>query len=87
MPSTERSVVCASGRCHEVIAHLDDGLFGIDDAEINDRADLPYPATTQQTVSQIRIAQIRPGQTLQAVIDPANPAAIWLDLSSVGVGT
>jgi len=47
----------------------------------------PYPATTQQTVSQIRIAQIRPGQTLQAVIDPANPAAIWLDLSSVGVGT
>jgi len=43
----------------------------------------PYPATTQQTVSQMQIGLLRPGVTLQAVIDPSNPAAIWLDLASL----
>jgi hypothetical protein len=43
----------------------------------------PYPATTQQTVSQMRVGQLRPGVTLQAAVDPANPAAIWLDLASL----
>jgi hypothetical protein len=42
----------------------------------------PYPATTQQRVSQMQIGQLQPGQTLQASVDPANPAAIWLDLGS-----
>ena len=42
----------------------------------------PYPATTQQRVSQLQIGQLQPGQTLQASVDPANPAAIWLDLGS-----
>ena len=40
----------------------------------------PYPATTQQRVSQMQTGQLQPGQTLQASVDPANPAAIWLDL-------
>jgi hypothetical protein len=42
----------------------------------------PYPATTQQRVSQMQIGQLQRGQTLQASVDPANPAAIWLDLGS-----
>jgi len=43
----------------------------------------PYPATTQQTVSQMQIGLVRPGRTLQAVVDPSNPAVIWLDLTSL----
>jgi hypothetical protein len=43
----------------------------------------PYPATTQQRVSQFQVGQLRPGLTLQAAVDPANPAAIWLDLGSL----
>ena len=42
----------------------------------------PYPATTQQRVSQMQIGQLQPGQTLQASVDPSNPAAIWLDLET-----
>jgi hypothetical protein len=44
----------------------------------------PYPATTQQRISQMQIGQLRPGLTLQASVDPSNPAAIWLDLTSLG---
>jgi hypothetical protein len=44
----------------------------------------PYPATTQQCVSQMQIGKLQPGLTLQASVDPANPAAIWLDLESIG---
>jgi hypothetical protein len=43
----------------------------------------PYPATTQQTVSQMQIGQVQPGTTLQAAVDPSNPEAIWLDLTSL----
>jgi hypothetical protein len=43
----------------------------------------PYPATTQQRISQMQIGQLAPGQTLQAAVDPSNPAAIWLDLGSL----
>jgi len=43
----------------------------------------PYPATTQQCVSQMQIGKLQPGLTLQALVDPSNPAAIWLDLESV----
>ena len=43
----------------------------------------PYPATTQQAISQFQIGQLQPGMTLQAAVDPANPAAVWLDLSSI----
>jgi archaellum component FlaG (FlaF/FlaG flagellin family) len=43
-----------------------------------------YPATTAQTVSQMQIWLLRPGLTLQAVVDPSDPAAIWLDLASLG---
>ena len=43
----------------------------------------PYPATTQQRVSQMQIGRLQPGVTLQASVDPSNPAAIWLDLESV----
>lgn len=44
----------------------------------------PYPATMQQPISQMQIGQLRPGLTLQASIDPANPATIWLDLTTIG---
>jgi hypothetical protein len=43
----------------------------------------PYPATTQQAVSQMQVGRIQAGKTLQAIVDPANPAAIWLDLNSI----
>jgi hypothetical protein len=43
----------------------------------------PYPATTQQAISQMQIGQLRPGMTLHGAVDPANPAAVWLDLSSI----
>ena len=43
----------------------------------------PYPATTQQRVTQMEIGRLQPGLTLQASVDPSNPAAIWLDLSSL----
>ena len=43
----------------------------------------PYPATTQQCVSQMQIGKLQPGLTLRASVDPSNPAAIWLDLESV----
>jgi hypothetical protein len=44
----------------------------------------PYPATMQQPISQMQIGQLRPGLSLQAAIDPSNPAAIWLDLTTIG---
>jgi hypothetical protein len=44
----------------------------------------PYPATTQQCISQIQIGKLEPGLTLRALVDPSNPAAIWLDLESAG---
>jgi len=43
----------------------------------------PYPATTQQRVSQMQAGRLQPGQTLQASVDPSNPAAIWLDLENL----
>jgi hypothetical protein len=43
---------------------------------------VPYPATAQQTVSQMSAGRLSPGLTLQAAVDPANPAAVWLDLTS-----
>jgi hypothetical protein len=43
----------------------------------------PYPTTTQQLVSQFQVSQLQTGRTLQAVIDPANPSGIWLDLASL----
>ena len=43
----------------------------------------PYPATTQQLVSQFQVGQLQPGRTLLATIDPSNPAAIWLDLGTL----
>src|SRR5215470_20131896 len=43
----------------------------------------PYPATTQQRVSQMQIGLLQPGLTLEASVGPSNPAAIWLDLESL----
>jgi hypothetical protein len=43
----------------------------------------PYPATTQQLVSQFQVSKLQAGRTLQAAIDPSNPAGIWLDLGSL----
>ena len=43
----------------------------------------PRPATAQQAVSQMQIGQIRPGMSIDAIADPNNPNALWLDLSTV----
>jgi hypothetical protein len=43
----------------------------------------PYPTTTQQAVSQMQIGRLRPGMTLQGAVDPSNPTAVWLDLTSI----
>jgi hypothetical protein len=43
---------------------------------------VPYPATTQQTVSQMAVGRLQAGMTLQAAVDPVNPAAVWLDLTN-----
>jgi hypothetical protein len=43
----------------------------------------PYPATTQQPISQMQIGRLRPGMTLQGAVDPSNPTAVWLDLTSI----
>src|SRR5215467_7543306 len=43
----------------------------------------PYPATTQQAVSQMQIGQLRQGTTLEAAVSRENPEMIWLDLTSV----
>jgi hypothetical protein len=43
----------------------------------------PYPATTQQAVSQMQIGQIRQGTTMEAAVSRENPNMIWLDLSSI----
>jgi hypothetical protein len=44
----------------------------------------PYPATTQQAVSQMQVGRLSNGSTLQGIVDPTNPTAIWLDLSTIG---
>jgi hypothetical protein len=38
---------------------------------------------TGVAASQVQIGKLQPGLTLQASVDPANPAAIWLDPDSV----
>ncbi len=43
----------------------------------------PYPATVQQSVSQMQIGQLQQGKSLQAIIETANPTNIWLDLMSL----
>jgi hypothetical protein len=43
----------------------------------------PYPATIQQLVSQFQVGQLQAGRSVLATIDPANPAAMWLDLGTV----
>jgi len=42
-----------------------------------------YPATTQQLVGQQDVRRLVPGLTVEATIDLANSAAIWLDLGSL----
>jgi hypothetical protein len=42
-----------------------------------------YPATAQQLVSQADVRRLVPGLTLEATVDLANSAAIWLDLGSI----
>ena len=43
----------------------------------------PYPATAQQTISQLQLVQLRPGVTVHAKVDPDNPSAVWLDLTRI----
>jgi hypothetical protein len=42
----------------------------------------PMPGTTQQTVSQMMIGRIQPGMTVDAAVNPNNPAGVWLDLNT-----
>jgi hypothetical protein len=44
----------------------------------------PYPVTISQPVSPMQIGQLRAGLTLEASVDPANPSAVWLDLTQLG---
>jgi hypothetical protein len=44
----------------------------------------PYPATIQQTVSQMLIGRVQPGVKLQAAVDRSNPQSIWLDFNTIG---
>jgi hypothetical protein len=43
----------------------------------------PYPATAQQLVSPRQARQLRPGLTVDAVVDPSDPAAVWLRLENL----
>jgi hypothetical protein len=43
----------------------------------------PYPAIAQQLVSPWQARQLRPGLTLDASVDPSDPAAVWLRLESL----
>jgi hypothetical protein len=43
----------------------------------------PYPATTQQLVSQEDVRRLVPGLTLEARVDLGNSGAIWLDLGAL----
>ncbi len=43
----------------------------------------PYPATTQQLVSQQDVRRLVPGVILEATVEASNPAAIQLDLGSL----
>ena len=43
----------------------------------------PYPATTQQLVSPWQARQLGPGLTVDAFVDPSNPAAVWLHLDNL----
>jgi hypothetical protein len=43
----------------------------------------PYPATVQQSVSQMQIGQFSQGKSLQAIVETANPTNIWLDLTTL----
>jgi len=43
----------------------------------------PYPATAQQTISQMQLMQVRPGVTVHAKADPNSPSAVWLDLTRI----
>lgn len=43
----------------------------------------PYPATTQQAVSQMQIGQLRQGASLEAAVNRESPEMIWLDLTSI----
>jgi hypothetical protein len=42
----------------------------------------PYPATTKQLVGPWQARQLGPGLTLDASVDPANPAAVWLRMEN-----
>jgi len=43
----------------------------------------PYPGSAQQAVSQMQIAQVRPGMTVDGVVDVSNPTVVWLDLTTL----
>ena len=53
------------------------------DLTVTQEGATPYPATTQQLVSQFQVGKLQVGSTLLATIDPSNPAAIWLDLGTL----
>jgi len=59
-----------------------DLLFEFDLTVLPDGAPA-YPAMTQQLVSQRDVRRLVPGLTVEATIDLANSAAIWLDLGSL----
>ena len=43
----------------------------------------PYPATVQQAVSQMDVARLAAGTSVDVKVDPSDPSAVWIDPSSI----
>jgi hypothetical protein len=43
----------------------------------------PYPVTMRQAMPIQMVAAMRPGANLNVKVDPANPATVWIDPTSV----
>lgn len=43
----------------------------------------PYPVTVKQAVPVTQLAMLKPGANLNIKVDPANPASVWIDPTSV----
>ena len=80
-PSVVRRTVMIAGMRQIAMVNFD-LLFEFDLTVLPDALP-PYPATTQQLVSQADVRRLVPGLTLEATFDLSNSAAIWLDLGSL----
>ena len=42
----------------------------------------PRPVTVSQVVQQVQIPMLQPGKTLHVKLDPNDPKAVWIDMTS-----